>query len=44
MDSTDLDYTLDRIGHLERKVQRLEEELRQIRDDPGAVSAKDLAD
>ena len=32
MDYTGFDYTLDRIGHLEREVAQLREELRQSRD------------
>ncbi len=38
LDYTSFDYELDRIERLERKVGRLEEELRQSRD-PGAVDA-----
>ena len=38
LDSSSLDYTLDRIERLEREVGRLNEELRQSRD-PGAVNA-----
>ena len=38
LDSTGFDYTLDRIEHLERKVGRLREELRQSRH-PGAADA-----
>jgi hypothetical protein len=38
LDSTNFDYTLDRIERLEQEVGRLNEELRQSRD-PGAVDA-----
>lgn len=39
MDYTSFDYTLDRIGLLEREVGQLKEELRQSRD-PGPVDAR----
>jgi HAMP domain-containing protein len=39
LESTGFDYTLDRIGHLEREVGRLSEELRQSRNS-GAADAR----
>ena len=38
MEYTGFDYTLDRIGHLEREVEQLKKELRQGRD-TGPVDA-----
>lgn len=43
LDSTSFDYTLDRIGHLEREVGQLKEELRQSRD-TGSVDAHRAAE
>jgi hypothetical protein len=42
LESTNFDYTLDRIERLEREVGRLKGELRQSRD-PGAVDAHDAS-
>lgn len=36
MDYTSFDYTIDRIGHLEREVEQLKNELRQSRDTEAA--------
>jgi len=42
MDSSNFDYTLDRIELLEREVGQLKEELRQSRG-PGAVDAQNVS-
>jgi hypothetical protein len=44
MESTGLDYTLDRLERLEREVGQLKTELRQSRDMPPFVARNDGAD